>query len=178
MEDFARRLAALPAAPAVHGRLTLMVARIEPGEHLILERARLTPETGVPGDRWERGASPRLDSQVTAMQSDVARLLAGEQPLSRFGDNLFLELDLSQANLPAGRRLRIGEAILEVTPKPHNGCKKFVERFGEAALRLVSDAELRPRNLRGLHLRVVVAGEVRPGDAVEVLALDPAQDGA
>jgi MOSC domain-containing protein YiiM len=112
------------------------------------------------------------------MQSDVARLLAGEQPLSRFGDNLFLELDLSQANLPAGRRLRIGEAILEVTPKPHNGCKKFVERFGEAALRLVSDAELRPRNLRGLHLRVVVAGEVRPGDAVEVLALDPAQDGA
>jgi len=39
------------------------------------------------------------------------------------GDNLILELDLSSKNLPPGSRVRIGGAILEVTPLAHNGCR-------------------------------------------------------
>jgi hypothetical protein len=42
-----------------------------------------------------------------------------------FGDNLFVDLDISAANLPCGSRLRVGDAIVEVTPKPHNGFSKF-----------------------------------------------------
>jgi MOSC domain-containing protein YiiM len=104
------------------------------------------------------------------MQIGVAELIANGQPLELFGDNLFLDLDLSKDNLPPGAQLRIGGATLVVTPKAHNGCKKFLARFGEDALRFVSDPADRPRNLRGIYLRVIAPGDIQVGDRVEVLA--------
>ena len=65
---------------------------------------------------------------------------------------------------------RIGGALLELTPKPLNGCKMFKTRFGEGAIRLMSAPERRPLNLRRIYLRVVEAGDVRPGDPVKVVA--------
>jgi len=96
--------------------------------------------------------------------------------LTLFGDNLFLELDLSAGNLPAGSRVLLGSAVLEVTAKPHTGCRKFRGRFGEEALRFVSRADLRHRNLRGIYMRVAEEGETAPGDSVEVLARGPEDD--
>jgi MOSC domain-containing protein YiiM len=104
------------------------------------------------------------------MQHGVALLIANGQPLCLAGDNLFFDLDLSAANLPIGSRLRVGAAVLEVTPKPHNGCRKFMGRFGNDALRFVAHPERRPLNLRGIYLRVVEDGEIAVGDVVEVLA--------
>jgi MOSC domain-containing protein YiiM len=72
--------------------------------------------------------------------------------------------------LPPGSRLRVGEALLEVTPAPHNGCQKYRARFGEDALRFVWMQELRHRNLRGIYMRVETAGRVKPGDRVNVLS--------
>jgi MOSC domain-containing protein YiiM len=63
------------------------------------------------------------------MCTRVAELIANGQPLVVFGDNLFVELDLSGKNLPTGTRLRVGGALVEVTPKPHNGCRTFNARF-------------------------------------------------
>ena len=103
------------------------------------------------------------------MQADVATLIANGQPLTLFGDNLFLDLDLSQENLPAGTRVQVGGALLEVTPLPHNGCRKFLSRFGPDALRFVSAKEQRHRNFRGIYMRVVGRGVVRPGDPVRVI---------
>lgn len=108
--------------------------------------------------------------QLAVMQLDVAELIANGQPLALYGDNLFLDLDLSTRNLPLGSRVRAGDVVLEVTPAPHNGCRKFRARFGDEALRFVSSPSLRSRNLRGIYLRVVAAGEVACGDAVEVLS--------
>jgi MOSC domain-containing protein YiiM len=130
----------------------------------------LAPEIGVSLDTWGRQAEPHCDRQITVMQIDVAELIANGQPLTLFGDNLFLDLDLSACNLQTGSRVRIGGAILEVTPMPHNGCRKFRARFGDDALRFVSKPELRHRNLRGIYMRVVERGEVASGDAVEVIA--------
>jgi MOSC domain-containing protein YiiM len=57
-----------------------------------------------------------------------------------------------------------------VTPKAHTGCRKFKARFGDDALRFVSEPARRHLNLRGIYLRVVADGEVGVGDAVEVIA--------
>ena len=93
----------------------------------------MSPDAGIPGDAWDRGQVKNPEAQLTVMQADVARLIANDQPLTLFGDNLFLNLDLSVQNLPVGSRVQVGGAILEVTPMPHNGCRKFQARFGQAA---------------------------------------------
>jgi MOSC domain-containing protein YiiM len=129
----------------------------------------MSPESGMPGDSWGRQRKPSLEAQLTAMQFDVADLIANGQPLTLFGDQLFLDLDLSNANLPVGSVLRAGTATLEVTPMPHNGCRRFRARFGEGALRFVSKPDLRHLNLRGIYLKVIEAGDVGVDDEVRVL---------
>ncbi len=168
-ETLKQRFEALPAPPAEVGRIALIVARRENEVRETPEKVWLTPEGGVPGDSWARNTPDFLDAQVAVMRSDVARIIANGQPLTLFGDNVLVELDLSQENLPAGTRLRAGSAILEVTPEPHNGCRKFRGRFGAAALRLTADRRLRHLHLRGIYMRVVESGDVAVGNAITVL---------
>lgn len=104
------------------------------------------------------------------MRRDVAALLANGQPLTLFGDNLFVDRDLSAANQVPGTRFRVGGALVEVTARPHDGCAKFRQRFGADALRFVQAASTRDRNLRGVYWKVVEDGEVRIGDPIERLA--------
>ncbi len=165
----------LPGSHKDGGHIALLMRRGQGGRREIMDRAILTPETGVPGDAWGRAAEPRRDMQIAVMQKDVAEFIANGQPLSLFGDCLILDLDLSAANLPPGSRVRVGGAILEVTPFPHNGCQKFRARFGEDALRFVSTRKLRHRNLRGIYMCVAKEGEVAIGDAVQVLYRSPAK---
>jgi MOSC domain-containing protein YiiM/predicted GNAT family N-acyltransferase len=160
----------LPTTPKDAGRLALIVRKAEGGARETPDRVTLEPDAGVPGDAWGRNPQRKPDAQITVMQRDVAELVANGQPLSLPGDNLLVDLDISAANLPPGSRLRIGGAVVEVTPLAHNGCKKFRARFGDDALRFVSTPKLRPRNLRGIHVRVIERGEVRVGDAIEVLS--------
>jgi len=163
------RFAASPGAPADIGRVRLLVTRHQGGVRQTLERVAMSPESGMPGDSWGRQRKPSPEAQLTAMQFDVADLIANGQPLTLFGDQLFLDLDLSNANLPAGSVLRAGTVTLEVTPLPHNGCRKFRARFGDAALRFVSEPERRPLNLRGIYLRVIEAGDIAVDDEIHVL---------
>jgi hypothetical protein len=173
LEELERRLMVLGLSPADTGRVACIVRR--PGEGLReeMDRIDLVPGEGIPGDRWSR--KPYLDptTQIAVMQRDVAELIANGQPLTLFGDNLFLELDLSFRNLPAGSRLRVGGAILEVTATPHEPCGKFRARFGVDAVRFVSKEDLGPRRLRGVYMRAVDRGEIRKGDLVEVIHRGP-----
>lgn len=162
-----QKLAAL-AAPKNSGRVTMIVCKVGDGRREVLPKTFLGVDTGVPGDAWGRTKEPNPETQLAVMQQDLAELIANGQPVTLFGDNLFMDLDLSNANLPTGSRVRAGGVLLEVTPFPHNGCKKFRARFGDDALRFVSKPDLRPRNLRGIYLRVIEAGEVKAGDPVEV----------
>jgi MOSC domain-containing protein YiiM len=82
------------------------------------------------------------------------------------GDQLYVDLDLSQANLPPGTRLSIGSAVIEITPQPHTGCGKFSARFGVDALKFVNSPEGRALGLRGVNARVITPGRVRTGDPV------------
>jgi MOSC domain-containing protein YiiM len=164
------RLDALAPAPADVGRVTLLVRRGSGGLRELPARLELSVDGGVEGDAWGRKAERNPQMQIAVMQAGVAAVVANGQPLGLFGDSLFLDLDLSTGNLPAGSRLRVGAALLEVTPEPHNGCRKFQARFGADALRFVSAKALRHRNLRGIYTRVVEAGGVQSGDPVTVLA--------
>jgi MOSC domain-containing protein YiiM len=124
----------------------------------------------VDGDRWAQRENPNPSSQITVMRADVARLFANGQPLSLFGDNLLVELDLSPANLPTGTQLRVGTALCEVTPQPHTGCGKFAARFGQDAREVTAAPAFQDRRLRGLYIRVLEPGEVGPGDPIRVLS--------
>lgn len=180
-EELEAFLPELLAAPKDVGTLDLVVARPAPGERTVLDEGELDLAVGLVGDSWvERGSSRTPDGgphplmQLNVMGSRVVGFLAGDDGRRALaGDQLYLDLDLSHDNLPAGSRLVIGDpsvrgAVIEVTDQPHTGCAKFVERFGGEAMRFVNGVVGRPLRLRGLCARVVVPGRVRPGDPVVV----------
>ena len=160
------------ASPADGGALEMIVRRPGVDRREAVQEGRLTFEAGLEGDTWDRrkgyvteDGSPDPDAQLTLTNSRFANLIAGSPdrwPLA--GDQLYLDLDLSVENLPPGARLRLGEAVIEVTSLPHTGCKKYAQRFGAEALRFTAQPEGRRRNLRGIYARVVVPGTVRVGD--------------
>jgi MOSC domain-containing protein YiiM len=161
---------ALAPPPKDPGTLVCIVCRRADGVRETPERVLLTPEEGVPGDGWSRRPPRNVEAQLAVMRHDVAELIANGQSLTVFGDNLFVHLDVSVANLPTGSRLLVGGALVEVTPKPHNGCFKFKGRFGEHALHFVGAPPTRPQNLRGIYWKIVEAGEVGIGDPIRVLS--------
>lgn len=161
---------ALPQLPTDSGRLRLIVCRRAPGIHEALASVHLTPAQGVPGDEWNRRTPRNPEAQLTVIRRDVATLIAHGQPLTVSGDNLIVDLDISAANLPVGTRLRVGGAVVEVTPKPHNGCHKFQGRFGQDVLRFVQAPATRPLNLRGIYWRVIEEGEAKVDAPVLVLS--------
>ena len=159
-------------SPQNHGRLVLVVRRPEVGQRDLLDEAVLDQVSGLEGDNWlTRGSSStpdgtaNPDKQVTVINARVAELVAeGTERMALAGDQLFLDLDLSMDNLPAGSLLAVGEAVLRVSEAPHTGCAKFIERFGTEAIRFVNSRLGRQLRLRGMNTRVVVPGTVRVGD--------------
>jgi MOSC domain-containing protein YiiM len=157
-----------PPAPRDRGAVRLIVLRKGGGVHETPARAELSPERGLHGDSWADDPERELDCQITLMNARAAELVAADtQPLHMPGDNFLVELELAEEALPAGTRLRLGTALLEVTAEPHLGCKKFSARFGADALRWVNHKDNRPRRLRGVNCRVLEGGVVAVGDLIE-----------
>ena len=167
------RLDDVRAAPTDVGRLERVVRRPVEGEREELETGELDLVEGLVGDRWsrgKRGRTPDPATQLTLMSARAAELVAGSsERWALAGDQLYVDIDLSEANLPAGTRLAIGEAVVELSQEPHTGCKKFVARFGLEAMLFVNSPEGRALRLRGANARVVQPGVVRPGDEVRKL---------
>ncbi len=161
-------------SPKDEGQLALIVCRPKVDQRQILLSAELDVEEGLVGDNWRaRGCSATEDGsahpemQLNIMNARVADLVAqSRERWSLAGDQLYVDLDLSDENLPAGTRLAIGEAIVEVTAEPHTGCKKFVERFGLDAMKFVNSGLGKQINLRGINAKVVQAGQISTGDLV------------
>jgi len=153
------------AAPRDAGAIELIVRRPSAGEREVLEEAELALDAGVVGDRWGAG-SRNPENQMTVMSARAIAAIAERDRWALAGDQLFVDLDLAEANLPVGARLAVGSAVIEVTAKPHHGCGKFTARFGSDAARWVNAPVGRELRLRGIHARVVVAGRVRRGDQI------------
>jgi len=159
-------------SPRDGGRIVLVVCRPAVDVRVLPGEAMLDRDGGLAGDNWlargskttpDRSADP--ERQVTVMNARAARLVAGgteRMPLA--GDQLYVDLDLSIDNLPAGSLLTVGQAVLQVSEAPHLGCAKFVDRFGAEAMRFVNSRTGRRLRLRGMNTRVVHPGLVRVGD--------------
>lgn len=161
-------------SPQREGTLALIVRRPQVDAREVLVEGELNTAEGLAGDSWNRRKSsrtpdgaPHPDMQLNLMNVRVVEAVAGKTrrwPLA--GDQLYVDLDLSQTNLPAGTRLSIGSAVIEITPQPHTGCGKFAARFGVDALKFVNSPEGRVLGLRGVNARVIQPGRVRVGDVV------------
>jgi MOSC domain-containing protein YiiM len=161
-------------SPDDEGRLERIVARPDEDERRVLAEGTLDLDRGLVGDNWKARGNRRTPdgaadplAQVTIANARAVDLLAGTPDRwALAGDQLYVDFDLSEANAPAGTRLHIGEAVLEITPKPHTGCAKFRRHFGADGLRFVNSAVGTQLHLRGVNARVVEAGRVAQGDRV------------
>ena len=175
--ELTARLDHLRQAPATGSPVAYIIRRPVTDQRELLETAELTPAAGMVGDRWAKTCSHKLpdgavnpDTQITLMSTRMLELLTDDRarwPLA--GDNLLLDLDLSDTNLPVGQRVRIGTAVLEITERPHTGCAKFSRRFGPDALKFVNSPEGKALRLRGVHAQVVTAGRIKVGEAITKL---------
>ena len=159
------------ASPQDGGRVEMLIVRPENDERVTPDSIELSAELGVHGDHWSTGEyRDEPDIQVAIMNSRVLDLVAGSRdrwPLA--GDNIIIDLDLSQEYLVLGQKLQAGSAILEITEIPHEGCKKFSARFGADALRFVNLGRAKELRLRGIYARVVESGTISVGDRLSKL---------
>jgi hypothetical protein len=162
----------IEGSPKDAGELRLIVRRPAVGAREVVAEAELDVAVGLVGDTWStrRGwrskfRTPHPDTQINIMNARAIALVAHTSDRwALAGDQLYLDLDLSDENLPAGTQLSLGSAVIEVTAEPHTGCRKFSERFGVDATKFVNSKDGKRLHLRGINARVVQSGTIRVGD--------------
>ena len=174
LDELNEGLPVILQSPKDQGTLKAIVVRTEENQRFSPTECHLSPELGLEGDAWAKGCwlslpdgSPHPDVQITIMNARAIDLIAQRtSSWSLAGDNLYIDLDLSDDNLPCGHRLSIGPSILEVVDRPHTGCSKFAQRFGNDAMRFVNSPEGTRLHLRGIYAKIIAAGKVKVGDPV------------
>ncbi len=168
-------LADVLTSPADTGRLQAIFVRPAPNERRTLESAELAPDSGIDGDRWVTDSFYQLDDgrsdprcQVSIMNGRFLHQVAGdEDAMCLAGDNLIVDFDLSEANLPAGSQIAIGaEVIIEISDLKHTGCSKFAGRYGQEARAFANSKQGTALHLRGRYARIVRGGTIHVGDRV------------
>ena len=152
------------------------VVRTGDGERELRDSIRVEPGRGVAGDTWEpltdAPAYGPCANEVSLVNERLLAALTGGDPerMALSGDNLQVDLDLSEANLPPGSELAIGEVRLVVSALPHRPCGSFAERFGKTAAKRVARANRRGLRGRGVLCTVVRGGEIAAGTTLRVVS--------
>lgn len=165
------------ASPKDNGTSEMIVRRPAENRREVVESGFLSVESGLVGDNWLIRGSSRTDNglghpemQLNLMNWRFVNLIAGtRERVQLAGDQLFVDLDLSPDNIPPGTQLSIGDAVIEITPIPHLGCKKFVERFGIDAMKYANSDFGRGHSLRGVNAKVLTAGNITAYAPVQIV---------
>lgn len=174
ISDLTEALEYILGAPESQGNVEMIAIRPGEDQRELIPAGKLDPDLGLVGDNWkargnrhtEDGKADRK-AQLTLMNSRVIEHVAGSRDRwALAGDQVYVDMDLSIENLPPGTRLRVGDAIIEVSDTPHTGCKKFASRFGAEALRFVNIGVGRESRFRGMNAFVVQGGEFGVGSPV------------
>ena len=177
MKELEAGLDEIKKSPKYKGILEMIVCRPKKNEREVLKKGEISKEFGLIGDNWKtRGSSRTNDGfghpemQLNIMNARAISLIAQEKDRWKLaGDQLYIDIELSDENLPTGSKLKIGSAIIEITAIPHNGCKKFTERFGIDAVKFVNSPIGKELHLRGINAKVLKAGTISVGGIVEKL---------
>jgi hypothetical protein len=149
----------------------MIVRRPDRDQREVVDSAKLDADNGLIGDNWSQriyeDGTPDKPTQLTLMNSRVAQAVAVERdrwPLA--GDQIYVDMNMSVENLPSGTRIRVGEAVVEISDVPHTGCDKFASRFGKEALRFANVGVGKENRFRGVNAFIVESGEVSTGDRI------------
>ena len=153
-------LAQLIEAPVRPGTVEWIGARPARGAPMrVLDAAELVAGKGIAGDRHGNAGGAR---QVTLVAAESLAAIASHLGLDAVAPAaLRRNIVVRGINLVAlrGRRVRIGEAILEVSGECHP-CSRIEAGLGTGGYNAA-------RGLGGITARVVEGGTVRLGDRVE-----------
>ena len=167
-------LAHILGSPGDDGVLEAIAIRPERGQRQELQSCEISLAGGTHGDHWAKGCwlstddgEPHPDVQICIMNARcIAHIAGARERWALAGDNLFVDLDIRPENLPAGQRLRIGTAVIEITAVKHAGCASFAKHYGQSAVVFVNARKGSALRLRGVYARVVADGRVTAGDRV------------
>lgn len=123
-----------------------------------LESAELIAGKGIRGDRKAGKRENRAVLLLGQATYDHLKRIGLELPVGALGENLVLDLD--PHTLEPGTRLRIEDALLEVSLYC-SPCQTLRERYGQ-------DFPQRLGRRRGMLAKVLQGGTVYPGSPVEI----------
>lgn len=160
------------AAPKDRGRIELICLRPDYGQRRFVPQVTVTRAEGIPGERWATrpwlrlpDGAPHPGIQVCILSRAVLDLVWRDRDATVHpGDSFITDMDLTEANLPAGQCLRAGTSILEVSAIFNDACVKWAARYGQASREWINAPQNRALRLRGILCRVVQDGIIRLDD--------------
>ena len=166
------------SSPRDNGVVKLLVIRPETHVRTLPNAVVVSVEQGVVGDKWEAECTIKLengksnpDLQIAIINTKVIKEIAQSDfdmdRLALAGDNIYADLNLCEENMPVGQQIQIGNTLLEVTPFPHFGCKKFSERYSVEDLKVVNSTAGKPQHLRGIYVKVIKNGSISIGESIK-----------
>jgi len=168
-------MSTLTSAPKDNVSIDCICVRPDFSERQVLDQVYLSKSEGVVGDRWKRitwiylengESDPRI--QVSLTNFRILKFISkAQQAITLPGDNFVADIDLSEANMPVGQQLKLGEAIIEVSDVYNDACRKFALRYGVDVMEWIREPTYRHLRLRGIFAKIIKSGWVTKHDIIQ-----------
>lgn len=173
-QELGAALTSVLAAPTRETKVDLLCCRPSRNQRDFPAELSFSAKDGVEGDYglsspWltlaDGAADPRIHVSILPLR--VLDLVWRDRETTTFsGDTIIADFNTSLENLPVGTKLRVGDAVIQVTDIWNRGCAKWKVRFGRDAYDWTSAPEHEALRLRGIYCQIVQDGVVHVGDSI------------